>query len=86
MCVVSRVYDDFYDKWHTPKVEPWLPVYPGITAKPSQADIEEFLGLVQRAKEQDKRDGNADCGSEEKKRRIQELADELGIEIEFVDD
>ena len=94
MCVVSMIMDHFGDKWDKlPKPIPWvvpvvpMPLLPPIAPPPppiSPAEIEEFRKLLERAREYDKRNNEPDCELEEKKQRIRNLAEELGIKIDFV--
>lgn len=87
MCSVSMIMDHFYDKWR--KYEPLhqptppsvlLPVVPSITPE----EILEFRKLLDRAREYDRQHGQPDCGLDEKRQRLKDLAKELGVEIEFV--
>jgi len=84
MCVVSMVYDHFYDKWRQPPYTiPILPFVPYIPAI-STSEIEEFRKLLERAREYDKRNNEPDCELEEKRKRLKDLAKELGVDISFV--
>jgi hypothetical protein len=100
MCVVSMISDHYYDKWRrlvpepyeVPQpyrpVNPWLPT-PSVkpTVPPiSDEEIEEFRRLLERAREYDRANNEPDCEMEEKKRRLKELADLLGVDISFVDE
>ena len=87
MCVVSMVVDHFYDKWKDRRPEPYNP-YPSIPPWPGPAsispeEIQEFRELLKRAREYDKRNNEPDCEMDEKKQRLQKLADELGVTISF---
>lgn len=79
MCTVSMIYDHFHDKWNEWRTAP-SPAAPAITPE----EIEEFRRLLERAREYDRRHGQPDCELEEKRRRLKDLAKELGVEIEFV--
>ena len=87
MCVMSAVHDNFYDRWNTPYTQPFT--FPQI---PTQAEIDEFRELLEKARKQDEEEGNADCGTEEKKNRVRELLlslaaeFDLEIEITFLDE
>ena len=52
---------------------------------PSQDEINEFYELLKKAREYDKKNKEPECESEEKKKKLQKLADEMGIKIEFPD-
>ncbi len=85
MCVQSMIIDHFDDSWSKklqgPQIVPYkYPVVPSITPE----EVEEFRRLLERAKEYDKRNNEPDCEMESKKKRILELAKELGVEINFL--
>lgn len=87
MCVVSMVMDHYNDKWRvapSPNFYPW--VLPGVPAEPkiTKEEIEEFRKLLERARQYDKDHNEPDCELAEKRQRLLDLADELGIEIDFV--
>ena len=48
---------------------------------PSAEEIAEFYDLLRKAREYDKKNHEPDCESEEKKKKLQALADELGVKI-----
>lgn len=48
---------------------------------PSAEEIAEFHELLRKAREYDKKNHEPDCESEEKKKKLQALADELGVKI-----
>lgn len=95
MCVVSMIIDHYDDKWSkppyiVPNVVPgsptYIPVYPQVPPKlPTQEEIDEFHRLLKRAREYDKKNNEPDCELQEKKNKIKKLADELGIDISFID-
>lgn len=71
---------------------PSKPDFPGgnpVRRKPqkpiSDEEIEEFRRLLERAREYDKRNSEPDCENDEKVRKVKELADELGVKVEFLD-
>jgi hypothetical protein len=66
--------------------ERYFPTYPPLNPSPmpTQAEIDEFRRLLERAREYDKQHGEPDCELEEKRQRIKELADKLGVKVEFV--
>lgn len=87
MCVVSMIMDHYDDKWNKkiqePKTIPFT--YPPLTIPHvTQEEIEEFRRLLERAREYDKRNNEPDCEMESKKKRILDLAKELGVEINFL--
>jgi len=73
MCAVSMIMDARLDEWQ----RPFRPV-------PSQQEIDEFRRLLERAREYDRKNNQPDCELEEKRRKLKDLAKELGVEIEFV--
>ncbi len=89
MCVVSMIADHYYDRWKPYRTDPptqWpntFPPAPTPTRIPSQAEIDEFHELLRKAREYDKRNNEPDCELEEKKKRLNDLAKELGVKIEF---
>lgn len=99
MCVVSMAMDHFYDKWRDRPPYPWphpyhpapTPALPDATpyiqpTKPAITpdEIDEFRKLLDRAREYDKRNNEPDCELEDKKRRVKALAQQLGVEIDFL--
>lgn len=97
MCVASMIYDHYWDKWSPLRPAPtWVPAEPIVvpTAPPlypvvvppaiTPEEIAEFRRLMERAREYDKKHNQPDCELEEKRRKIKELADALGVEIGFV--
>ncbi len=70
MCVYSMVVDHYYDKWSFSEI-------------PSRAEIADFHKLLERARDYDKKNNEPACESDEKKAKLQRLADELGIDISF---
>lgn len=90
MCTVSMVMDHYGEKWgqwtqigwpYQPNVFP-----PAVPPEPriSQAEIDEFRSLLERARRYDKEHGEPDCELNAKKMRILALADELGVAIDFL--
>jgi hypothetical protein len=97
MCVVSMVIDHYTDEWdrrrYPPSTspiwppqqyEPWplLEPYPAPTVTPQE--IEEFKRLLDRAREYDRKNNEPDCELEDKRKKLKDLAKELGVEIDFV--
>lgn len=91
MCVVSMVSDHYYDKWSDryPPRPAWstpsdpVPFY-GYPPPPSKEEIEEFRRLLERAREYDKRNSEPECETESKKKRLLDLAEQLGVKIDFL--
>lgn len=80
------VMDHQFDEWY----KKYKPVSPGQTPNiysvprlPSQAEIDEFYRLLERAREYDKRNNEPECELESKKQKLRDLAKELGFEIEI---
>ena len=95
MCVVSMVYDHYYEKWKNtpPPPNPYIyppppyPIMPWVappSGLPTQQELEEFRRLLERARKYDIETGQKDCELEEKKRKVKELAESFGLDIEFV--
>lgn len=93
MCVVSMIEDHYGDKWNKPpykQVPPadltqWPIVSPQPVINPPTAEeIQEFRELLERAREYDKQHNEPDCNLEEKRQKLLDLAEELGIDISFV--
>jgi 7-cyano-7-deazaguanine synthase in queuosine biosynthesis len=96
MCVFSMIMDHYDDKWNkkiqeprtipytqpvnVPHVTPDVIHFPYVTKE----EVEEFRRLLERAREYDKRNNEPDCEMESKRRRILDLAKELGVEINFL--
>jgi hypothetical protein len=70
---------------------PWPPYSP-LPAIPTQwpvnpitpQDIEEFRKLLDRARKYDKDNNEPDCELEEKRKKVKDLAERLGVEIDFL--
>ncbi len=87
MCVMSMVMDHYSDKWQrvtlplTPVPSPLV-----IPASPiTPQEVDEFRQLLERAREYDRKHGEPECELQEKRDRIKKLADELGVDVSFVD-
>jgi hypothetical protein len=85
---MSMVMDHKYDEWiqrYPFQITPVVthPVVP-LPALPTQQEIDEFRRLLDRAREYDKKNNEPNCEMEEKRNKLKKLAEELGIEIEFV--
>lgn len=88
MCVVSMVMETYTDRWNRqrilgPSTQPEIlspPVAPMISPK----EVEEFRDLLERAREYDKRRGEPNCELDEKRQALKKIAQELGVEIDFV--
>jgi hypothetical protein len=94
VCVVSMVMDHYSDKWSrrwpaTPgpyEVPPpvIIPVPAPATPGISPEEIKEFRDLLERAREYDRRNNEPDCELDEKRERVRELAERLGVKIDFL--
>lgn len=78
MCVVSMVTDHYSRRWPTPKWEdvtfPHYPnTLPSTPALPTPAEYQDFLELVRKAREYDKRTNQPDCPDAEKLKWMDEL-------------
>lgn len=91
MCVTSVIYDHYHDKWwdrywknhELHPLQPYIPPIPSVPP-PTDEEIKEFRTLLARAREYDKKHNQPDCETEEKRRKVKELADLLGIEVGFL--
>jgi len=87
MCVVSMVYDYYQDKWKQPFV---LPTYPSwivplsIPPQLTPEELQDLRKLLERAKKYDEENNQNDCELEEKKKKLRELAAELGAKVDFL--
>lgn len=54
-------------------------IVPAITP----AEIQEFRDLLQRAREYDQKNNQPDCELDSKKQKLRELAEAMGVTIEF---
>jgi len=90
--------DHYWDKWRplplpTPPQPVIIPNYPYQYQQPptpmepliSQAEIEEFRKLLERARLYDKEHNQPECELAEKKERIKKLAKELGVDLVFLE-
>ena len=86
MCTVSMIMDARLDDWQ--RRYPYSVTGPAIPYTqpqlPTQQELDEFRRLLDRAREYDKAHGEPDCELEEKRARIKDLADKLGVKVEFV--
>lgn len=96
MCTMSMIYDHFFDKWRDrqpaqpiyvpnpfgPSPFPTIPV-PGLPPITPE-EIAEFRKLLDSAREYDRKHNQPDCETEEKRRKVKELAEKLGVDISFV--
>lgn len=85
MCSVSMVMDHHQAIWtqrldQTRLTQLDQQQMPNITRQ----EIAEFKKLLERAREYDKRNNQPDCELEEKKNKVRELAEQLGVKIDFL--
>lgn len=95
MCAVSMVIDHYNEDWRrryypvnpepnfVPKY-PFWPSNPPQPSYPSSEDIESLRKLIERAKEYDAKNNEPHCEMDEKKKKLLDLAKELGVEINFL--
>lgn len=87
MCSVSMIMDHQYDEWQR-RLQQWQP--PAWPYQPYQPppirpeEVEEFRRLLDRAREYDRKNNEPDCELEEKRQKLRDLADTLGVKIDFV--
>lgn len=93
MCVVSMIMEHYNDKWkrYTGPVLPMPapPVYPPIgpiVIQPniSQAEVDEFRELLDRARKYDREHNEPDCEMQDKVDALLAVAKALGVDISFV--
>lgn len=86
--VIDSKTDDWFRRYWPPQpyvIPPLPPVSPVPTVPfPTALEIEEFRRLLDRAREYDKRHGEPNCELEEKKQKLKDMADKLGVDIAFV--
>jgi protein tyrosine phosphatase (PTP) superfamily phosphohydrolase (DUF442 family) len=83
MCMMSAVMDDQAKKWQD-LIPPMFPYIPTLLPQITQAEIAEFRRLLDKARKEDIANNNPDCETESKKKKILELAEQLGIKIDFL--
>lgn len=89
MCAVSMVMEHYSDKWGQlvqPLPQPpnvWI-TYPPVVPMVTQEEVDEFRRLLERAREYDRKNNEPDCEIVEKKNRVKELAESLGVKIDFI--
>lgn len=65
---------------------PWQQNYPMPKLNlPTQQEIDEFRRLLDKAREYDKRESEPDCEMDDKKRKLLDMARELGVDISFIE-
>lgn len=94
MCVPSMIMDHYRDKLYphtqpggtTPNTTPQVDWTQLLQQRPqiSQAEIDEFRTLLERAREYDKRNNEPSCEMAEKRDAILAIAKQLGVEISFL--
>jgi hypothetical protein len=82
MCVVSMVMDYYADKWQGQLQQPSL--VPVLVPQITQAEVDEFRRLLERARKYDADHNEPDCELDSKRQRVRELAEKLGLKVEFV--
>lgn len=90
MCVVSMIME--HKTWEWEKLLPGptyplpypYPYQPSPTPLITSEEVEEFRRLLERAREYDKKMGQPDCELDQKRKKLKELAELIGVEIEFV--
>jgi hypothetical protein len=80
------VIDHHLEKWRQPipTTTPFAPyAFPMPINMPTQKEIDEFHALLKRAREYDAKHNQPDCEMEEKRQKLLELSEQLGIKISF---
>lgn len=98
MCVYSQIVDYETERWKKKywTHDPWKDFYGDPIAVPLpyvkpkdeekenlKKEIEELKDLLKRAIKFDRETNQEECESERKKKLLQEMAKQLGVEIEF---
>lgn len=60
------------------------PVAPVVIRPVTQDEVDEFRRLLERAREYDRKNNEPDCELAEKRAALKKLAEQLGVEIDFV--
>lgn len=90
MCVMSMIEDHYGDKWRPytwpPHTTPGQGIGPYVPPEPpiSDAEIREFRKLLERARQYDIDHGEPECELDEKKEMLLKIAEQLGLEIDFL--
>lgn len=98
MCVLSMVMDHYRDEWWhrlnppplIPSAPPWTPspytpTVPLVPRPVTQEEVDEFRRLLERAREYDRRNNEPDCELDEKRQALKVIAEQMGVDISFVD-
>lgn len=88
MCAVSKVMNQFHDRWKPRVTPPGHPPLPPRNFEPAIRDeeIREFRTLLRRAREYDKRHNQTECQHADKREALLRLAAELGADVSFIND
>lgn len=85
------IQDHYIDKWRQfpytdtgGVVGTGVPTPITIVQQPSPEELAEFRLLLERAREYDKRNGQPECGLEDKKKALLALAEHFGVKIDFL--
>ena len=82
---MSMVLDHYRERWHPLTQRPWI--VPGVPVPQiTPEEVAEFRKLLERAREYDRQHNQENCELEEKKALLKEMADRLGVNIDFVDE
>lgn len=90
MCTMSMIMDHKYDEWNRRYVAPPFdpnapyPTQPRSVPPITQEEVDEFRRLLERARQYDKDHNQPDCELEEKRQKIRELAEVLGVDVSFI--
>ena len=82
MCVVSMVMDQGIRD-----LTPWYQKFPLPSSQTTDQKLDRIISLLEqllvKAAEYDRASGQPDCEHAEKKRTLQDIAERLGVEIQF---
>lgn len=101
MCTMSMVMDHYRDNWWPRVNPPWAPnapvgpfapapkvIPPGQVWVPNpvtQEEVDEFRRLLDRARDYDRKNNEPDCELDEKRQTLKRLAEQMGVDISFID-
>ncbi len=91
MCVVSMISQHYQEKWGqlgggNLQNTPGTPTEQFVGGFVSQAEVNEFRALLERARAYDKRNNEPHCENTEKITALKAIAKALNVDISFIDE
>lgn len=87
MCATSMIMDHYSDKWHKQfypdRIEPFVPYVPP-EPRITDEELAEFRSLLDRARKYDEEHDQPECELDEKRQALLKMAEQLGVEIDFL--